>query len=126
MTGFTYDTGVLIGADRDRRTVWVLHRRAMARGAILTVPAAALAQAWRGGPQPLLSRLLQGCEIEPLDETLARSSGATCAVAGTADVVDASVIAGALRRNDVVVTTDVDDIRRLAEATGGSVAVQRV
>jgi uncharacterized protein YaiI (UPF0178 family) len=70
--------------------------------------------------------LLQGCEVEPLDEALARSSGATCAVAGTADVVDASVIAGALRRNDVVVTTDLDDLRRLAEATGGSVAVQRV
>lgn len=126
MSGYTYDAGVLIGADRDRRAVWVLHRRAMARGAVITVPAAALAQAWRGGPQPLLSRLLQGCEIEPLDESQARSAGASCALAGTSDVVDASVVVGALRRDDLVVTTDPDDLRRLALACGGSPRIRPI
>lgn len=126
MSGYTYDAGVLIGADRDVRSVWVLHRRAMARGARVTVPAAALAQAWRGGPQPLLSRLLQGCEVEPLDESLARSAGATCAVAQTADVVDAAVVAGALRRDDLVVTTDPKGLRVLVDASGGSLRMREV
>ena len=96
--------------------MWSIHRRAQERGAVPIVPAGVLAQAWRGGPQPQLSRLLAGCRIEEFDEPLARSAGATCALAGTSDVVDASVAVGALARDDVVVTSDPDDIRHLARA----------
>jgi hypothetical protein len=73
-----------------------------------------LAQAWRGGPQAGLSRLLRGCEIEPLTDARARAAGAACARSGTRDVVDASVVVGALARNDLVVTGDAADLERIA------------
>ena len=126
MSGLTYDAGVLIGADRAVRAVWALHKRALTRGLAITVPAGVLAQAWRGGPQPMLSRMLQGCEVEQLDESLARSAGAACALARTSDAIDAAVVVGALRRGDVVVSTDAADLRQLIEATGGSVRLQAI
>lgn len=125
-TGYTYDTGMLVAAERHHRSAWVLHRQAMAAGLPITVPSAVLAQAWRGGPQPLLSRLLKGTTIEPLAETGARSAGAICALAETADVIDASVVVGALIRDDIIVTGDVDDLTRLVEAIGQPVVVRRI
>jgi predicted nucleic acid-binding protein len=82
-----------------------------------------LAQAWRGGPQPLLSRLLDGCWIEPLDEAGARGAGRLLGRAKSADAVDASVVAGALRRGDAVVTSDRRDIETLANAVGRRIGV---
>lgn len=89
-----------------------------------TVPAGVLGQAWRGGPQAELSRLLAGCRVEQLDDARARSAGAACAKAGTADVVDASVVVGAAARDDLVVTSDGDDLGRLRDALRIPVRVQ--
>ena len=72
MSGYTYDTGVLIAAERNDRLIWALHRRLLERGVRPTVPAAVLAQAWRGGPQPQISRLLLGCVVDPLSVKLPR------------------------------------------------------
>ncbi len=58
MAGITYETGVLIAAERGHRRVWALHRRSLERGMVPTVPAGVLAQSWRGGPQHQMSRLL--------------------------------------------------------------------
>jgi hypothetical protein len=109
-----YDAGALIAAERGDRRVWALQRRAIERGIVPTVPAGVLSQGWRGGPQAQLSRLLAGCRIEHLDEARARSAGAACGVAGTADVVDAAVVVGAGARGDLVVpamaaTTDASE-----------------
>lgn len=114
--GLTYDTGALLAAEAGRRELWALHRRALERGTIPLVPAGVLAQAWRGGPQPELSRLLRGCVIEPFEEGRARAAGKACALAATSDIVDASVVVGALGRNDLVVTSDPEDLRRIAAA----------
>ena len=116
MAGITYDAGALVAAERDDRRMWALHRRALERGGVPTVPAGVLAQAWRVGPQPQLSRLLAGCRVEDLNEIRARSAGAACAAAGTADVIDATVVIGAAARADLVVTTDRVDLERLREA----------
>ena len=123
MGGVTYDTGALVAAERGDRAVWALHRRALERGLRPTVPAGVLGQAWRGGPQAELSRLLKGCRIEPLDELRARTAGAACAQAGTADPVDASVAVGAATRGDLVVTSDDGDIQRLADALGTAIEI---
>lgn len=123
MGGLTYDTGALVAAERADRVVWALHRRALERGLRPTIPAGVLAQAWRGGPQTALSRLLQGCRIEPLDEQRARAAGAACAVSGTTDTVDATVAVGAIARGDLVVTSDDDDIRHLAESLGAPLEI---
>ncbi len=118
MAGITYDTGALIAAERNNRRVWALHRRSMERGIMPTVPAGVLGQAWRGGPQAQMSRMLAGCRIEVLDERRARSAGAACAIAGTADVVDAAVVVGGAARDDLVVTSDGADLRHLRDALG--------
>lgn len=116
--GLTYDTGALIAAERDDRLMWALHSAALGRGLPPTVPAGVLGEAWRGGPQPQLSRLLKGCRIEPLTETQARAVGALAARSGLHDTVDLAVAEGALRRNDAVVTSNRTDIERAANGAG--------
>lgn len=126
MRGYTYDAGMLIAADRGQRHAWALHRRALQTGTTVSVPAGVLAQVWRGGPQPLFSRLLQACAVDPLNEAAARAAGAACALARTADIVDASVVVAALSRGDTVVTADPADIVRLSEGIGQRVPVRPI
>lgn len=126
MGGVTYDAGALLAAERADRRLWALHRRSLERGQRPTVPAAVLAQAWRGGPQADLSRLLSGCRIDSMDETAGRRAGEACGKARTSDVVDAAVVVGALGRNDLVVTSDRDDLVRIARALGSRLDVVRV
>ena len=118
MSGVTYDTGMLLAAEARRVDAWALHAQTLARGITPTVPVVVLAQAWRGGPQPQLSRLLRGCTVERADEPAGRAAGVACARARTADVVDALVVVGALRRGDLVVTSDTKDLQRIASALG--------
>jgi hypothetical protein len=118
MTGLTYDAGALLAAEANDRRVWAIHRRALERSHLPTVSVAALAQAWRGGPQPLLSRFVESCGVDVMDEAVARSVGALLARTASNDVVDASVVVGALRRGDAVMTSDCDDLVQLATAAG--------
>jgi len=71
----------------------------------------------RGGPQPQLSRLLKGCVIEAFDQNAGRAVGRLLRDAGTADVVDAHVVFTALRYRAAVLTSDPDDLQRLATTT---------
>jgi hypothetical protein len=115
--GITYDTGALVAAERGERRMWARHRALLARREVPTTPAPVVAQAWRGGTrQALLARVLVGCETEPLDENQARAVGALAARAGATDVVDATVVEGALRRHDLIVTSDPNDLRAIAAA----------
>jgi hypothetical protein len=115
--GVTYDTGALVAADRGERRQWARHRALLARRQVPTVPSPVLAQAWRGGGrQALLSRLLAGCDIEALDASHARAAGALAARASTTDIVDACVVEGALRRRDLVISSDPGDLTAIAAA----------
>jgi predicted nucleic acid-binding protein len=111
-----YDTGALLAAEANQRTMWVLHDAALRNGIIPTISATVLAQAWRGGPQPQLSRLLKGCEVDPLTEQAARAAGVACAASATSDIVDAAVVVDAIARRALVVTSDPRDLARIAEA----------
>ncbi len=126
MSGFTYDTGALIAAERDDRAMWVLHRRILERGVSPTIPSSVLAQAWRGGPQANLSRFLVGCSIEGLNEEEARAAGALLAKSKTTDIVDASVAVGAAKRKDVVVTSDRDDIAHLVRSNKSRISIRDI
>jgi predicted nucleic acid-binding protein len=123
VNGVTYDAGALIAAERGSEPLWALHRRLLERGVRPTVSTAVLGQAWRGGPQAQLSRLLKGCRIDPLSEPQSRSAGAALAASGGSDVVDAVVVVTALARDDLVVTSDPEDLRRIATALGGTAAL---
>lgn len=117
--GVTYDAGALIAAHRGERRMWVRHRALLMRRVVPTVPAAVVAQTWRGGGrQALLSKLLVGCNVEALDYQQARQVGSLAATAATTDIVDVSVAEGALRRVDVVISSDRGDLRAIAAAMG--------
>jgi hypothetical protein len=124
--GLTYDTGALVAAERDDRIMWSLHRAALRRGLAPTVPVAVLAEGWRGGPQAKLSTLLKGCDIEDLTKTQARAIGALAARAGHDDVVDVSVVEGAIRRNHAVVTSNAGHIHKVAAAAGVHITIHGV
>jgi hypothetical protein len=126
VSGVTYDAGALIAAERDSKSVWRLHRRLLERGMYPTLPTVVLGQAWRGGPQARLSRLVRGCRIKPFTEQQARSAGAALAASDGRDLVDAAVVVTALDRGDLVVTSDPDDLRRIAAAIGRDLAVHVV
>lgn len=122
----TYDTGALIAADRGERQMWLRHRALLLRRAVPTVPAPVLAQGWRGGArQALLAKLIAGCDVEPLGDHQARAVGALAARAGAGDIVDVTVVEGAVRRNDIVISSDPDDLQAIATAAGHSLEIQR-
>ena len=124
--GVTYDTGALVAADRGERRTWARHRALLALRTVPTVPAPVVAQGWRGGGrQALLAQLLRGCDVEALDDDRARAVGALAATAGASDIVDACVAEGALRRHDLVVTSDPEDLQGLADAVGGRLESER-
>lgn len=112
-----YDTAVLVALDRGERPVAVEHERLLRDGTLPVVPAGVFAQAWRGGRQARLAMALHGCVIRGLDEADARAAGELCAAAGTADVIDASVVVAA-HPGSLVLTSDVDELRALAVAAG--------
>lgn len=125
--GVTYDTGVLISAERGERATWSRHRGLLVLGAIPVVPAPVLAQAWRGGSrQALLARLLAGCEVEAMTQAHARAIGELLGVAGHADVVDAAVVESAIRHANTILTADRADIDPLVSGSGRHVVVDEV
>jgi predicted nucleic acid-binding protein len=127
MSGATYDTGALVAAERNDRRMWALHAGFLAEEVVPVVPAPVLAQSWRGGSrQASLSRFLAMCEIEPLTEDQARRVGALAGRAGHTDIVDVTVVEGAARRRDAVVTSNEQHIREIAAAAGVHLRIERV
>lgn len=128
MAGVTYDTGALIAGERNDRRMWALHVGFMAEEVVPVVPAPVLAEAWRGGPrQASLVRMLAGCDLEDMTAKQARGVGELAGRAGVDDIVDVSVVEGALRRgDDVVVTSKESDIRRIAQAGRKRLRVETV
>ena len=99
----------------------------LAEEVIPTVPAAVLAEAWRGGSrQASLSRLLRLCDTEPMSENLAKDVGVLAGKSGHDDIVDVSVVEGAVRRGDAVVTSNATHIRTIAEAAGARLRIESI
>jgi hypothetical protein len=127
MPGVTYDLGALIAAERNDRCMWALHAGFLAEEAVPTVPAPVLAEAWRGGPrQAGLARFLGLCEIDPLTEAQARAVGVLAGRADHDDIVDVSVVEGAARRRDAVVTSNHTSITKIANAARIRLQIERI
>jgi predicted nucleic acid-binding protein len=116
MAGLTLDSGALVALERNSAYVYALLQVNREQGGAVRVPAGVVAQVWRSGRQARVAKLLKAEEttVVVLDEQKARAVGALCGAAGTADVVDASVAVCAAQHGDTVVTSDPDDIARLA------------
>jgi hypothetical protein len=119
MQGLTLDAGALIAFERnDRRTIALILRTLQHDGS-LAIPAGVVAQVWRDGRrQARLARLLatDNIEIVVLDDRGTREAGQLCGVAGTSDIVDATVVLCARARVHKAVTSDPDDLARLDPA----------
>jgi hypothetical protein len=127
MPGVTYDTGALLAGERNDRRMWALHAGFLAEEVVPVVPAPVLAEAWRGGARRAgLSRLLLMCDVEPMTGEQARRVGVLAGKARHDDIVDVTVVEGAIRRADAVVTSDEDHIRRIAEAVEARLQIARV
>jgi hypothetical protein len=118
VTGATLDTGALIALESASTRMAVLAEEALAGRAELAIPAGVLAQAWRGGRQPRIARLLRASNtsIVPLDTKMALRVGARCAATRTADTVDVSVAICASDRGHPVITSDPGDIAAIDPA----------
>ncbi|MBI2710126.1 MAG: twitching motility protein PilT [Actinobacteria bacterium] len=127
MAGVTYDTGALVAAERDDRAMWSLHAGFLAEEVVPTVPAPVLAEAWRGGGrQAGLSGLLAICAVEPLSEEQSRRVGALAGKAAHDDIVGVTVVEGAARRRDAIVTSSDTHIRAIAEAARARLHIEHI
>jgi predicted nucleic acid-binding protein len=117
VNGITLDAGGLIALDRNDRRVLALLARATESGNRITIPATALAQAMRNpARQSRLSRLIRqpGTDLVALDGRDATAVGLLLARTATADIVDAHVVICAQRAGQAVVTSDANDLKRIA------------
>ncbi len=127
MSGVTYDTGALIAADRNDRALWALHAGFLAEEVVVTVPSPVVAEAWRGGSRHAnLSRLLAACAVEELSYVQSRAVGVLAGKAGHDDIVDVTVVEGALRRRDAVVTSNPTHIIAIADAAHARLNIETV
>ena len=113
--GLTLDAGALIAFERGDQRVRDILREASEAGRRVTVPATAVAEAWRGGRRRWLVDLLGVAVVEPLTDELARRAGELLARTGTSHTVDATVAVSAAQRGDIIVTSDPDDMQLFAD-----------
>ena len=117
MSGLTLDAGGLIALDRGKREILLLLARAREHGERITVPATVLAQVLRSPARQ--ARVIRLCrhpatDLVALDGPEASAVGLLLAASRTADIVDAHVIVCARRARQAVLTSDPDDIARMA------------
>ena len=106
MNGVTYDTGALIAADRNGRTMWALHTGLLAEAAVVTVPAPRAKS-----------------RISP---TSNRRVGVMSGNAAHDDIVDVTVVEGAIRRHDAVVTSNPTHIKSIADAERARLVIETI
>src|SRR5436190_22898791 len=123
MNAVVYDAAVLVAADRNERLAWAEHKARLELGVVPLVPAPVVAQVSRSPQQAQLRRFLTGCVVVPLGESEAHEAGRLLGMTRTADIVDAVVVTTALRQKAMILTSDPDDMERLARSSGREVVV---
>lgn len=121
-----YDAGALIAAERGKRRIWAEHRARLELGLVPWTTAPVVAQVSHSTRQAQLHRLLRGCLVEPLRSDQAHEVGALLGRTGTTDVIDAHVVITAAQGRASVLSTDPDDMRRLADGLTVPVTVATI
>lgn len=121
-----YDAGVFIAAERNDRSIWADHRTRLELGLVPHTTAPVVAQVSRDARQTQLHRMLRGCQIAAFRPEQAHAVGRLLADTATSDVVDAQLVVTAAERSAAVLTSDPDDIRRLARQLPRPVTVRQV
>jgi hypothetical protein len=106
------DAGFLVSVDRGERGAREFLHAALQRDIPLNTTHPIVAQVWRhGARQARLAHFLSTVTIHELDD--GRAVGAILARSGTADVVDAHLVAVAVACSEPILTGDVGDIELL-------------
>ena len=119
--GVTFDTGMLVALERRHAGALALLRACRLSRASITIPAAVVAEWWRGTHRALL----ESGRVEALTPELAERAGELLASTAGSNAVDATVVASAALRGDLVITGDEHDLRELAQFASG-VTVERL
>lgn len=125
MSRYVLDAGALIAVDVDDRTMWTRLWAAHRTGVACVTHGGVIAQVVRGPRQARLNRLLPILDVVALDLALGRATGHLLARSRTADVVDAALVVIA-RPGDTILTSDPDDIEKLAIASNKDVSIVQV
>ncbi len=113
------DAGVLVAVDRGERAAQSFLAAAFEEGELLSTSAPVVAQVWRDGKrQARLSRFLDTLEVHEFTLVDARMVGGLLLRSGSSDVVDAHILALAMRLQDSIVTADIADFLLLASCFG--------
>jgi predicted nucleic acid-binding protein len=123
------DSGAVIALARGDQRVRGFVGRAVEMGSEVLVPSVVIAETVRGhGPRDApVNRILAAIDsVLVTDEGAARTAGHLLGVAGTDQTIEALIVAGAIHvGGGRVLTSDPDDIRRLARGRP-EVTVHRV
>ena len=124
MTALVLDAGALVAIDRGDRLMMARLAAAQQHGLELRSNAMVVAQVWRDrqGRQATLARLLRAVDVRAIRHEDGRRAGVLLGEAGTSDPVDATVVLLA-RPGDRILTSDPDDLTRLASAAGNSAVI---
>jgi hypothetical protein len=121
------DAGSLVAVERADRDVIALIKRERRAGRAPVTHGGVIGQVWRGGTgrQANLALLLPGLEIVALNDDLGRRVGILLGRTKTSDVIDGAVALLATD-GDEILTSDIDDLRKLIRATGAHVDIVKV
>ena len=124
MTALVLDAGALVAVDRGDRPMMARLAVARQHGLELRSNAMVVAQVWRDrqGRQASLARLLCAVDVRAISHEDGRQAGVLLGQAGTTDPVDATVVLLA-RPGDRILTSDPDDLTRLASAPCNSAVI---
>lgn len=113
------DAGALVAVERGDRNTVALIKRELLAGRTPVTHGGIVGQVWRGGAgrQANLAKLLPALDVISLDEALGRRAGLLLGRARMRDVVDAALVLLAMDA-DALLTSDPDDLARLAAAAG--------
>jgi predicted nucleic acid-binding protein len=109
----TFDTGALIALERRSQRARKILRDAIETKIRITVPSVVITEWWRGRTD-VREAILAAVRVEPVSAYVAKIAGEALARVRGATPIDALVMASAAQRGDVVYTSDVDDLQKLA------------
>jgi hypothetical protein len=126
VSALVLDAGALVAIDRDDRSMIARLHVAQRREVELRTNAMVVAQVWRDrqGRQANLARLLRAVDVRAIDHQDGRQAGVLLGQTGTANPVDASVVLLA-EPGDRILTSDPDDLTRLALAAANRAVIIR-
>lgn len=123
---FLLDAGALVAIDKRDRSVGAMLRVIQQQGLVVRTSAGVVAQIWRdGAKQANLARVLAGVRVRALDADDGRRAGELQRRSRTSDAIDAH-LAWMADSDDVILTSDPEDMRRLLDAQRVDAVIRRV